>query len=152
MSVAKQAKAFLESITNAIAIGHGQSAYDVGEKSIDLVSDGFLEAVESANVCDDCEKELAKTLQHFVNQLGALRGEAAIDAGVRPEPMCKGPEGTIVVSGGGEKELQAAIDKLPGELVECSSCKGRGYKKALTPGGTRVVRDPCLRCKGKGKV
>ncbi len=161
MSTQDQAQAFLESITKAAMQGHGQAARHVGEKAIDLVCDGFTEAIENADICEGCKDKIGLALEPLVEHLNALKGGAAGSNG-GPRPMCKGTPGPIKhacprcgtytarVEPSRGNPLELRCSKCQEDPEKCPRCGGRGWSKGTTPGGTRVVRVKCSECNGTG--
>jgi len=173
VSVDGQARKFLDEITTAIAHGHGQAAYQVGVAAIDLVSDGFVEAVEGSGICQGCKDKIGWALEPMVKQLEALKREASMNAGLTPAPMCKAVPAAIAFPCPtcGSEAVQVEPDPTAdqgrslgrpkfvcpncetGEIPSsyCWRCSGRGWVKGISAGGSRIVREKCGVCEGTGK-
>ena len=170
-----QAKAFLGSVMKAIEEGHGEAAYQVGDKAIDLVCDGFLEAIMSAGVCEGCKDKIGLALEPLVEQLEVLKGEASLNAGLTPVPMCKvtpeaiedhcptcgcktdrvDPDPSAVQGSdlGRPKFVCPKCESKTGEIPSsyCWRCSGRGWVKGISAGGSRIVKEKCGVCEGTGE-
>lgn len=167
MSMRDQAQAFLEAVKKAVAEGQGQAAYQVGERAIDLVCDGFTEAIESSGVCEGCKDKIGFALEPLVAQLLALKAAGAGSNG-KPVPMCKATAEAIAHACPTCGTMTERVDPLAVAVqgsdlgrpkfvcpkcspTRCKSCNGKGWNKGTTPGGTRVVRIKCSECEGTGK-
>ena len=156
-----KARKFLGAVTKAIEEGHGQSAYQVGDAAIDLVCDGFLEAIESAGVCRGCKDKIGLTLKPLVELLDNLKGPAT------PRPMCKETPEAIALPCPSCGTMTRRVDPDPLGILgsdlgrpkfvcpkcspeKCARCKGKGWTKGVTPGGSRVARVKCYECHGTG--
>ena len=123
MSFEKIARDYVTAMSDAIARGHGQSAYDVSTKTIELALESFIGAIRAADVCEGCKAKLAPELE----KTRAGLDEVEFNEGDSGRPL----------------------HPSEGQPVVCQDCKGKGWIRGACT--TRPVRVKCEACGGTGR-
>lgn len=157
MTMEEAANRWTEIMDFAIRRGEAQTALLAAHRILDLSTIGYNDAVGGAKLCEGCDERVKARLVLETQHLKAYL------EGKDPRPMCAGTPSAIRhlcprcgtytdrVETSRKYPLELRCSKCQEDPEKCPRCKGKGWTKGLTPGGSRVISAACSECNGTGK-